>query len=158
MSRRYRLERVQFVPRPVEEVFAFFSRAENLERLIPPWLSLRLHARRPIAMERGALLDYTLRLSKVPLRWRTLIATWEPGQRFVDVQLRGPYRHWRHEHVFKAVAGGTRLCDIVEYELPFGALGSAAHAVWVRRGLEQIFDYRARVLEELFSASSSRAA
>jgi ligand-binding SRPBCC domain-containing protein len=104
------------------------------------------------------LIDYTIRLSRVPLRWRTLIEIWEPGKRFVDVQLRGPYRLWRHEHVFSAVPGGTEVRDHVEYELPFGALGTAAHAVWVRRQLERIFDYRARAVEQLFPAESGRAA
>jgi ligand-binding SRPBCC domain-containing protein len=74
------------------------------------------------------------------------------------VQLRGPYRHWRHEHVFQEVPGGTEVRDVVDYELPFGALGTAAHAVWVRRQLERIFAYRARTIEELFSAQSGRAA
>jgi ligand-binding SRPBCC domain-containing protein len=155
---RHHLERVQFIPRPPEEVFSFFSRAENLERITPPELGFRIHARRPIQMGRGTLIDYTIRLSRVPLRWRTLIETWEPGKRFVDVQLRGPYRHWRHEHVFSAVPGGTEVRDHVEYELPFGPLGSAAHAVWVRRQLERIFDYRARAIEQLFAAESGRAA
>jgi ligand-binding SRPBCC domain-containing protein len=139
-------------------LFDFFSRAENLQRLTPPGLGFRIHSRRPIEMGRGALIDYTIRLSGVPLRWRTLIETWEPGQRFVDVQLRGPYRLWRHEHRFREVAGGTEIIDSVDYELPFGALGTAAHAVWVRRQLERIFDYRARAIEELFPAQSGRAA
>jgi ligand-binding SRPBCC domain-containing protein len=158
VSRRHRLERVQFVPHPLDQVFDFFSRAEHLSRLTPPELDFRIHARRPIEMSRGTLIDYTIRLSGLPLRWRTLIEVWEPGRRFVDVQLRGPYRFWRHEHSFRAVPGGTEIRDVVEYELPFGALGTAAHAVWVRKKLAHIFDYRARVVEDLFPAESGRAA
>jgi ligand-binding SRPBCC domain-containing protein len=136
------LEREQIVPQPLSRVFEFFAQAENLERITPPWLRFRLLTSGPVGMRPGALIDYRLRLHGLPLRWTSLIESWEENRRFVDQQVRGPYRFWRHEHVFTEVAGGTRVRDHVQYALPLGDLGRAA-ALWlVRRDLVRIFDYR----------------
>ena len=146
----YRLTRTQRIARSREEVFAFFTDAANLARLAPPSVGFRLLTRLPIRMTAGTLLDYRLRLFGIPVRWRTRIELVEPPARFVDVQLAGPYRHWRHEHSFAEIPGGTLIADAVDYELPFGPLGTLTHAVIVRRTLARIFDYRrARVAELL---------
>ena len=130
------------LPRPLAEVFAFFSEAANLERITPPWLRFQLLDREAIEMGPGTLIDYRLRLRGLPLRWSSLIETWEENHRFVDQQLRGPYRFWRHEHVFSETASGTRVQDRVDYLLPMGRLGRLAALATVRRDLERIFDYR----------------
>jgi ligand-binding SRPBCC domain-containing protein len=150
---RHRLERTQLVPREVSEVFAFFAAAENLERLTPPALAFHIHTPPPIVMRPGALIDYTIRLRGLPLRWRTQIEDWAPERRFVDVQLRGPYRFWRHEHLFTAVGSGTEIRDVVDYELPLGPLGEPAHRAFVRAELDRIFDYRAGAVRELFQVA-----
>ncbi len=146
------LEREQFVPRPVEEVFAFFSDAANLQRLTPSRLSFKILSPLPIAMQSGAQIDYQLALFGIPFRWRTLIESFEATRRFTDVQLRGPYRTWRHRHEFDAVPGGTRMRDHVEYEIPFGPLGEIARALFVTRQVEQIFDFRRATVQEIFEA------
>lgn len=143
------LQREQVIPRPVEEVFAFFSDAGNLEAITPGSLRFRILTPIPIAMSEGAIIDYRLSLLGIPFRWKTRIESWEPGRRFVDVQLRGPYRLWRHTHEFVPVEGGTLVRDSVSYELPFGPLGRFAHALMVRRQLDAIFDHRQRRIEEL---------
>lgn len=148
---RYVLERAQTVKRPRHEVFAFFADAANLERLTPPSMHFHILTPVPIEMRAGTIIDYRIALFGLPLKWRTLIELFEPQRRFVDVQSRGPYRYWRHLHMFSdAVEGGTVVTDRVEYELPFGALGTVAHAVFVRRQLRHIFDYRRRVIDEMF--------
>ena len=144
-----RLERVQFVERPVREVFGFFSRAENLERITPPWLSFRLLTPGPIEMRMGATIEYPLRLHGLPLRWVSLIEQWEEGHGFVDRQLRGPYRLWRHQHEFTEVDGATRVEDRVQYALPLGRVGSLVGTPIVRRDLARIFDYRRAAVAEL---------
>ena len=102
-------------------------------------------------MRPGTLIDYRITLFGIGLRWRTLIETFEPEARFVDVQLKGPYAVWRHTHTFEdAPDGGTELGDRVAYELPLGPLGEIAHVLFVKRQLKQIFDYRARVMHERF--------
>jgi hypothetical protein len=151
------LEREQLVRRPLGEVFAFFADAANLERLTPPRLRFKILTPLPIAMKAGALIDYELRLFAVPFRWRTLIETFEPMRRFSDVQLRGPYRTWNHLHEFEAVAGGTRMRDRVEYEIPLGPLGEIARSVFVTRQVESIFDFRRQQIERIFPARAQAA-
>jgi ligand-binding SRPBCC domain-containing protein len=137
------LERAQRVALPVEQSFAFYAEARNLEAITPPWLGFRVLTPGAIAMREGTLIDYRLRLHGLPLRWRTRIAVWEPPARFVDVQVRGPYALWEHTHTFTAVGDGTEIRDRVRYALPLGPLGRLAHSLFVRRDLERIFDFRA---------------
>lgn len=127
------------IPRPRGEVFAFFADAANLQRITPPWLKFRVLTPTPIAMAEGTLIDYRLRLHGVPLSWRTRISAWEPPHRFVDEQLRGPYRRWVHEHVFVEEDGGTTCLDRVEYAVPGGAL---VDRLFVRPDVERIFAFR----------------
>jgi ligand-binding SRPBCC domain-containing protein len=147
----YRLERDQVVPRPIEETFAFFADAANLEAITPPWLRFHFVTRLPIEMRSGALIEYRLRWRGVPLHWLTRIEEWLENQRFLDAQIRGPYRLWVHEHRFEAVPGGTRMRDVVTYALPLGPLGRLAHGLLVGRDLERIFDYRAARITELLA-------
>jgi ligand-binding SRPBCC domain-containing protein len=145
----YTLNRGQLVPLTPAETFDFFADAFNLEAITPPWLGFRVVTPAPIAMRRGALIEYRLRLRGLPIAWLTQIEEWEPGTRFVDVQLAGPYRLWHHTHEFTTDdAGGTVMRDTVRYALPFWPLGEAAHAVLVRRDLAAIFDYRRRAVAE----------
>jgi hypothetical protein len=146
------LERVQHIPRPRSEVFAFFADAGNLERITPGFLNFRILTPQPIAMKPGALIDYQLSLYGVPLSWRTRIETFDPEDSFTDVQLSGPYRSWHHRHEFKDDAGGTEMRDVVRYELPLGPLGTLARALFVRRSLERIFDHRRQVIADVFPA------
>jgi ligand-binding SRPBCC domain-containing protein len=136
------LTREQILPGPPDEVFAFFADAANLEAITPPWLRFRIVTPKPIHMAAGTLIEYRLQLHRIPIRWLTRIEVWEPGQRFVDVQLRGPYRLWHHTHSFEERDGGTLVRDRVRYALPLGPLGELAHRAQVRRDLERIFNFR----------------
>ena len=149
-SRSYLLERDQWIPAPLEDVFAFFSDAHNLERITPRWLGFRILTPRPIEMAVGARIDYRIRLAGVPMRWRTRIREWKPGEGFVDEQESGPYALWRHAHGFRELPGGVMMTDRVEYRLPLGPLGRLAHALAVRASLAAIFDYRFARIREIF--------
>jgi|SRR5689334_19160933 len=140
----------QMVPRTLDEVFEFFSQAENLQQLTPPWLHFRILSVEPRPLQRGSVINYALRWRVFPMRWTSEIVEWEPPKRFVDVQRKGPYKSWHHEHRFEAVGEGTRITDEVRYELPLGVLGRVAHAVRVRRDVEAIFAYRRRAVEARF--------
>lgn len=146
----YAVEQWQEVPCPLDAVFAFFADASNLEFLTPPLLHFQILTPQPIAMRLGAIITYRLRLYGIPLRWRTVIADWQPGKRFIDVQVAGPYRSWRHLHEFQATPLGTRIHDQVTYGLPFGPLGSFLGRPLVRRTLQQIFAYRQQIVAERF--------
>jgi ligand-binding SRPBCC domain-containing protein len=145
----HRLEREQYVDRPLADVFHFFAEAHNLERITPPWLSFTVLTPDPIEMRVGALIDYRLRVHGVPLRWTSRIEDWEPGRSFVDRQLGGPYGLWHHRHTFTEAGEGTIVRDVVDYALPFGVLGDLAHPLFVRRDLERIFTYRHEAVPRL---------
>lgn len=135
----------------LDETFAFFSDASNLERLTPPWLDFRILTPLPLLMREGLEIDYRIVLHGWPIPWRTRIDAWEPGVRFVDRQLAGPYRWWHHEHRFEAVPGGTRVIDRVEF---------VPRARWITAGLvardiERIFRYRQESLPRLFTPETA---
>jgi ligand-binding SRPBCC domain-containing protein len=139
--RVHTLTREQQLPRPVAEVFPFFADAHNLERITPPLLRFRVVTPAPIEMRIGALIEYRLRLHGLAVDWLTRIEEWEPGVRFVDAQLAGPYGLWHHTHTFEERDGGTFIRDEVRYALPAWPLGELARPL-VRRDLAQIFDFR----------------
>jgi ligand-binding SRPBCC domain-containing protein len=141
----------QVVPRPRSEAFAFFSEARNLEQITPPWLGFRILQQTTPGIEEGTELTYRLRLHGIPLRWRTLIAAWEPENRFVDVQLQGPYAKWEHTHTFEDAPGGTLIRDRVVYRLPLGALGRAVAGSFVDRDVERVFRFRRERTAELLA-------
>ena len=147
----HELRREQWMPAPLGAVFGFFSDARNLQRITPPWLGFRILTAEPIEIAAGTRIDYALRLAGIPLRWRTRIADWKPGDRFTDVQERGPYQLWEHEHRFRPLGGGVLMTDVVRYALPWGPVGGVAHALGVRAALAAIFDYRAREIRRIFS-------
>ncbi len=147
----YTLERTQEVPKPLEEVWPDFATPENLEPMTPDSLRMRIITPPPLQMREGALFDYIVTTHGVPMRWTTLITDYEPPHRFVDVQLRGPYSFWHHTHTFaRTASGGTLIGDCVRYMMPMGPLGDIAHALVVKRDLEQIFAFRRKMITDLF--------
>ena len=150
----YTLTREQRLPGTPSDVFRFFSDAGNLEAITPPSLRFSIVTPRPIEMRAGALIEYRLRLRGLPISWLTRIEEWEPGVRFVDMQLRGPYALWHHTHTFEPDGpGATLMRDTVRYALGGGPLGAIPHALFVRGELEAIFDYRMGRVPGLLAAS-----
>ena len=148
------LERTQTIPLSLAETFDFFADARNLERITPPALRFKVLTPAPIKMEAGALIDYQLSLFGVPFKWRTLIETWEPGQRFVDRQINGPYSLWHHTHTFEQIAPREVLMkDTVRYRVEWGLPGWLAHELMVGRMVNQIFDYRFKAVADLLKGN-----
>lgn len=148
--RVFRLEAELWLPVPRAEVFPFFADAGNLEQITPPWLNFEILTPRPIPMRPGTLIDYRIRLRGLPLKWRTEISVWEPPVRFVDRQLRGPYRQWIHEHIFEERDGGTLCIDKVNYAVLGGAL---IERLFVRRDVKRIFEHRTVALRNHFGVT-----
>jgi len=135
-----------WLPRSPAGVFPFFADANNLQAITPDWLDFQVLTRQ-VTLRTGALIDYRLRVHGIPLRWRTLISVWEPPVRFVDEQVRGPYRLWHHEHIFEPADGGTLCQDKVRYAMWGGRL---VNRLFVRRDVERIFAHRQRCLRRHF--------
>jgi len=150
----HRLETELWLPRPREQVFRFFADPGNLERLTPSWLHFEIATPPDVNIGQGTLLDYRLRLHGIPLRWQSEIAVWEPPDRFVDRQTRGPYSLWVHEHTFIERDGGTVIGDRVEYAMPGGWI---VQKCFVAPDLQRIFNYRHRVLEQIFKPARRAA-
>jgi ligand-binding SRPBCC domain-containing protein len=147
------LQREQRLPGAPAEVFEFFADARNLEAITPPLLRFRLVTPDPIAMGRGTLIRYRLRVRGLPISWLTEIKEWDPPHRFVDEQLEGPYALWHHTHTFEADGDATIMRDVVRYAIGFGTLGALANALVVRRDVAGIFDFRAQRVRELLGGS-----
>jgi ligand-binding SRPBCC domain-containing protein len=138
---------------PPEAVFPFFADARNLEAITPPLLRFRLLTPEPVEMGVGTFLQYALRIHGVPVRWDTLIQSWDPPFGFVDVQVRGPYRLWHHTHTLEPVDGGraTLMRDTVRYAVGFGVLGEVARRAVVVRDVRAIFAFRAEAVPGLLA-------
>lgn len=135
--------------RSLEDTFGFFSDAGNLEAITPPELRFRIKTPLPIEMRQGSLIEYELSLYGVPFSWLTEISVWEPGVRFIDQQIAGPFKVWHHEHCFeRAGEEQSRIRDQVRYVLPLEPLGRIAHPL-VRSKLDRIFSYRTDKVREI---------
>ena len=137
------------VKSPLEDVFEFFSNAANLEAITPPELRFRILTPSPIAMKEGTRIDYQLSLMGVKFKWETLISVWDPPHRFVDEQLRGPYRQWIHTHTFSEDGAGTLIEDEVRWSLPLFPFGPVAQPL-VARQIRRIFEHRERTIRAQF--------
>ena len=146
-GRGFRLEAAQFLPHPCKRIFEFFSDAVQLETLTPAFLGFKVLTPLPLTIQTGTLIDYRLRLHGIPLRWQSRISVWEPPLRFVDEQMRGPYRFWHHEHRFEEQAGGTLCRDTVDYNVLGGRI---VNRLFVAPDLRRIFAFRQARLNELF--------
>ncbi len=149
------LTRETVVERPLDEVFAFFSDAANLERITPPALNFHIVTPQPITIRKGTLIDYELKLHGFPMTWRTEITQWNPPFEFVDTQLKGPYSQWIHRHTFTDLGDGrTKVADELRYRLPLEPLGDLFHFI-VRGELEKVFDFRQKVIADVFGSGTN---
>lgn len=148
---RHVLEQETLIDAPVQHVFEFFAKAENLGAMTPPDLSFSIRNPASVAMGEGTRLDYDIKLGQLPLRWTSVIERWAPGSGFADKQLEGPYAYWYHEHHFEPEGERTLMRDIVRYRLPFGPLGRLIHRLVVRSQLRDIFSYRHQYTAQRFA-------
>jgi ligand-binding SRPBCC domain-containing protein len=149
---RYQLTARTVIDAPVEDVFAFFSRAENLGAIMPPGMGFVI-TESAACMEEGAVIAYRIRLGPLAMSWRSRIERWRPGESFVDVQLSGPYHCWWHEHRFTADGPGrTIMHDRVLYTPPLGILGRIANRLFIAGKLRSIFAYRSDAIRLRFGA------
>ncbi len=135
----------------MEDVFEFFSKAENLNVITPPVLGFKIITPLPVDMKKGTVIDYKIKLNGIPFNWRTEITKWDPPHCFEDTQIKGPYKVWIHEHKFEARNEKTFMTDTVRYLSPGGPLEFIPHNLFVKKKVNFIFDYRQKIFDELFS-------
>ena len=149
----YILERTQQLNCSIPEAWRFFSSPHNLSVITPPEMKFVVLSKlRDGELYEGMTIDYKVSpLLNWPLSWRTVITHVIEQKSFIDFQQKGPYQYWEHFHEFTANEEGVLMKDRIQYELPFGVLGSWMHRLVVRKKLHHIFDYRYKVLDKLFN-------
>ncbi|MEI9943958.1 MAG: SRPBCC family protein [Chitinophagaceae bacterium] len=148
----YSFKRIQQIPASVPAVWDFFASHANLQLITPPGMNFKIISKyHGESIYPGQVIEYKLKpLLGIPLYWMTEITHVKEKEFFVDEQRKGPYRLWHHQHFFKAIPGGTEMTDIVHYENPFWIIGNIANALYVKRKLKAVFDYRFKKVEEIF--------
>jgi len=147
----HKLCQSQEIPLSLEKTWEFFSRPENLNLITPPELQFRIISGTPATIHEGQIITYKIRIA--PMIWHTWVTEIKairPKFQFVDEQRSGPYKFWQHLHQFEATEAGTLVRDEVNYAMPFGLLGRFAHALYVKKKLQRIFNYRKEILSEKF--------
>lgn len=141
----------QWIPKPVEEVFSFFSDEKNLETITPPWLNFHVLGKSTPEITQKTEIDYRLKIHGVPVHWRSRIVNWDKNRTFTDIQIKGPYSRWEHTHRFIPMKGGTYIEDRIIYRTPGGAALQPVIGQWVKRDVEKIFSYRRKKISEAFA-------
>ena len=154
----YTLKREMWIQDSIKNVFSFFQQPENLAKITPPSLGFQILTPQPIVMKEGALITYTVGVLGFRIGWKTLITAYDPPYSFVDEQIQGPYLLWHHRHDFEEVDGGVRMLDTVNYAIAFGLFGEVARKLYVTSQLEMIFDYRQKVITQIFNTSGENLA
>ena len=148
----YTLKKEQKISKNILDVFDFFSKPENLSIITPRKMGFKILTPNPIEMKDGAIIDYSIKILGIPVRWTTIIVKYSPPHLFVDQQLKGPYSFWHHTHTFKKInENETLIQDVVLYAIPFNFIGSIVHSLYIKRDLKNIFLYRAKKNKEIFS-------
>ncbi len=150
------LKRTQVLPISLEEAWDFFSSPKNLKKITPEYMDFKVHTPEEELenMYPGQMISYTVRpVMGIPIKWTTEITHVDKYKFFVDEQRVGPYTMWHHQHHFEPMKDGVMMTDIVHYMLPLGPLGWIARKLFVERQLEEIFDFRFKVVGEVFGES-----
>jgi ligand-binding SRPBCC domain-containing protein len=140
-----------WLPAPIDSVFHFFSRPENLNRITPPWLHFRILSAHDTAIHEATRINYRLKIRGASINWQSEIRLWDPPRRFVDAQIKGPFKCWVHQHEFEERDDGTIVRDNVEYALHGWIFEFLLDHFLVKGDLARIFRYRRAKLNEIFS-------
>lgn len=146
----FNLYREQKIYSKLEDVFAFFEKVENLEKITPPWLQFKIISNRPYIVKENSEFEYTIKILGIRVKWKSIISEYNPPYKFVDTQIKGPYKKWVHSHIFKEFPNFILMIDSVEYELYGGFLSPIINRFFVRKKLNDIFDYRKLKIQETF--------
>lgn len=149
----YVLERTQIINATLDQTWDFFSSPENLNKLTPANMGFDILTPKPLPkMFEGQIIEYKVRpVLNIPIYWKTEITEVKPKHFFIDNQIKGPYKLWKHKHTFEELDNKVKMTDHVTYTLPMGLIGSFAHILYVKQRLADIFDYRYTVVNQIFN-------
>lgn len=148
----YQFIREQKIKASIDAVWDFISSPVNLKKVTPGYMGFDITSGNlPEKMYPGMIISYKVRpLLGIKMTWVTEITHIREKEYFVDEQRIGPYSMWHHEHKIEAVNGGVLMTDIVSYKPPLGFLGAITNHVFLKKQLKDIFEYRHRVLMQIF--------
>lgn len=149
----YQFRKEQILKESPEKLWNFISDPTNLKRITPEYMGFDITSESlPEKMHPGLIITYRVSpLMGIKTTWVTEITHIEEGKFFVDEQRVGPYKLWHHQHHLSSVDGGTLMIDIVTYSPPFGFFGKLANRLFIRKKLNEIFEFRRSALEEIFN-------
>lgn len=150
----HQLKKTQNIILSVKEAWEFFSQPDNLAKITPSHMNFKILARSDAGeMYPGMITTYKLSpLFDLKVNWATEIAQIKEHKYFIDNQIQGPYKIWHHEHHFKEIENGTEVRDVLFYEVRFGIIGQILHRLFIRKRIEDIFNYREEKIKELFGS------
>jgi ligand-binding SRPBCC domain-containing protein len=151
----YQLEKTQKIPAEITEVWNFISSPVNLKHITPPYLGFEIiNNNLPEKMYPGMIISYKVSpLLGIKMKWVTEITYVKENEYFIDEQRIGPYSMWHHQHKITPIDSGVLMTDIVTYNPPFGFLGALSNKVFIRKQLDEIFNYRKSAIERKFGVS-----
>lgn len=142
----------QLLPIDLPIAWEFFASPNNLALLTPKDMDFIVLTKLDNHIHNDMIIDYTVSpLLSIPLKWRTKIVDVQEWVEFTDIQLKGPFKLWEHLHQFEKRVDGVLVKDMVRYSMPFGIVGNLAHSLLVRKRIAAIFNYRKKILEQLFN-------
>lgn len=141
----------QKFPVSLEKAWEFFSSPKNLKIITPPYMGFDISSDISEKMYEGIIISYVVRpFLNIPVKWVSKITKVEEPHYFIDEQIKGPYKIWKHQHKFKEIEGGIEAEDIIDYKLKPEIISRPVNYLIVKKQLEEIFDYRSKKMEELF--------
>ena len=156
--KKYTIRFEQFIDLPIEDVFNFFSKPENLSLITPPRLHFKILTPTPVPMQKGQSIDYILTIMYLfKILWTSLIQEYNRPHNLVDTQIKGPYSYWHHTHSFVSHQNGTIIKDCVIYSVPFGIIGALLNTIYIKYDLNSIFKYRHKILDQIFTQIKHQA-
>lgn len=148
----YQFTQTQKIRASIDEVWDFVSSPANLKDITPAYMDFKVTSNSGSdKMYAGMIITYTVKpVLGIPLKWMTEISQVKDKEYFVDEQRMGPYKLWHHQHKLEKIDGGVLMTDIVTYIPPFGFIGAIANILFIKKQLQQIFDYRTKAVDEKF--------
>lgn len=149
----FQLRREQFVKTNLETIWGFVSSPENLKEITPDYMLFDITSKElPEKMYPGMIITYKVSpLFNIKMNWVTEITQVKDHHFFIDEQRMGPYKMWHHQHFFEEKDNGVLMTDIVTYIPPFGLLGDIANKFFIKKQLNDIFNYRFKIMDKKFN-------